>query len=184
MRLAWLPLLTAGLYAQDLGDLTTDRPGFTFSSGVMGLGALQMEQGYTFESARQGGSKLRTFSAPRALSIPARSSAFASSGHDPSVTLAAYKDRPSRFSVAVDMDMASITEGRGRIFSAGESLWAARNTGPVSIFAETFHTTVRRNQGSEVASALGLFRALGRHVQFDLEAGIPSPAPGLPGLRE
>jgi hypothetical protein len=234
MRWLYLLLTCTGVFAQELGELSTDRPGFTSPSGVVGLGVLQLEQGYTFESAREDGTKLTTFSGPQALvrfgladavelrfstngygwqtqqlgaerngvsgpndyavgakfrvlrqgatrpevsvigglSLPARGSAFTSSGHDPSFTLAASKDLPNKFSLAANANMASITDSRGRIFGSGESLWASRSVGSgVSVFAEAFHTTIGRLEGSEVATDLGMFRGIGRHVQMDVEAG-------------
>jgi hypothetical protein len=227
-------LLCTGLPAQELGELSTERPGFTATSGAVGLGVLQVEQGYVFESAREDGSKLTTFSGPQALvrfgiadalelrfstngyawqtqrlgdqqiaasgpndydvgakfrilrqgearpevsitgsvSLPARGSPFTNSGHDPAFTLAAYKDLPNKFSLAANTNWASITDSRGRIFGSGESFWAARNMGGgVSMFAETFHTTIGRLEGSEVAIDAGLFRGFGKHAQIDLEAG-------------
>lgn len=233
MRYACL-LLCTGLSAQELGDLSTERPGFTATSGVVGLGVLQLEQGYTFERAHADGTRLTTFSGPQALvrfgiadalelrfstngyawqtqqsgaarsalsgpndyvlggklrvfrqgvarpevsitggvSLPARGSAFTSSGHDPAFTLAGYKDLPNKFSIAANAIMASITDSKGRIFSSGQSVWAARGIGAgLSIFAETFHTTIGRQEGSEVAMDAGAFRGFGKHVQIDMEAG-------------
>jgi hypothetical protein len=223
-----------GVSAQEIGELSTDRPGFTSPSSLVGLGVLQFEQGYTFEFAREDGTKLTTYSGPQALvrfgiadalelrfstngygwqaqqlgagrsavsgpndyaigakfrllkqrgarpevsvigdlSLPAWGSAFTSSGHDPSFTLAAYKDLPNKFSLAANANMASITDPQGRIFASGQSLWAARNmAGGVSIFGEAFHTTIGRLEGSEVAMDAGMFRGLGRHAQIDFEAG-------------
>jgi Putative MetA-pathway of phenol degradation len=226
MRWVCFVAVCIGASGQELGELSTERPGFTATSGAVGLGVLQLEQGYTFESARDGGSKLATFSAPQALvrfgitsslelrfstigyewrgavsgpndyvvgaklrvlqqgvarpevsiiggvSLPAIGSAFTSSGHDPSFTLAAYKDLPNKFSVAANANMASITDCQGRLFSSGQSLWAARAIGGgVSIFGEAFHTTIGRLEGSEVAVDAGLFRGLGKHAQIDVEAG-------------
>jgi hypothetical protein len=192
-----------------------------------------VENGYTFASARQDSSKLRTLSGPSALvrfgiskalelrfstngyswqtlrlaterssvsgpndvtlgakfrmleqtakrpevsitggvSLPARGSAFTTSGHDPNFTLAAYKDLPEKWSVAANANFASITDSSGRIFSSGESLWAARDLGHASIYADVFHTTVGRLQGSEVAMDLGLFRAVGKNAQIDVGVG-------------
>jgi len=50
-----------------LPDLSTERPGFAVPSSPVGLGILQLEQGYTYEWARLSPSKLRTFSAPQAM---------------------------------------------------------------------------------------------------------------------
>jgi Putative MetA-pathway of phenol degradation len=234
MRWVCLLALCSGAAAQEMGDLSTERPGFTATSGAVGLGVLQLEQGYTFESAGDEGSKLRTFSGPQALlrfgitdalelrfstdgyawerqefegsgksisgpndyilgaklrilkqgvarpevsmtggvSLPALGSAFTSSGHDPSFTLAAYKDLPAKFSVAANANVASVTDAQGRYFGSGESLWAARNIGRgVSLFAETFHTSIDRLEGSEVLVDGGLFRGIGRHTQIDLSIG-------------
>ena len=220
--------------AQELGELSTERPGFTATSGLVGTGVLQLEQGYSFESAREDASKLATFSGPQAVvrfgigaalelrfstdgyawqtqelgpmrneisgssdyvvgaklrvlsqgasrpevsitggvSLPTRGSPFTSYGHDPSFTLAAYKDLPNKFSLAANANMASISDANGRFFSSGQSLWAARNVGAgLSVFIEAFHTTVGRIEGSEVAADAGVFRGLGRHAQFDLSAG-------------
>lgn len=55
------------LRADDLPDLSTERPGFSTPSAPVGLGILQLEQGYTFEWARLGGSNLRTFAAPQSM---------------------------------------------------------------------------------------------------------------------
>jgi len=232
----WVCFLFActGVSAQELGDLSTDRPGFTTPSSTVGLGVLQFEQGYTFENAREEGTKLTTFSGPQALvrfgladalelrfatdgygwqteqfganrnafsgpndyvvcaklrvlkqgvahpevavigglSLPARGSPFTTSGHDPSFTLAAYKDLPGKFSLAANANFASLTDSRGRVFSSGQSLWAARNMGGgMSIFGEAFHTTIGRLEGSEVAMDAGMFRGIGRHVQVDFAAG-------------
>jgi hypothetical protein len=233
MRLVYLLFICIGLRAQDLGDLSAERPGFTTSGGVVGFRVLQMENGSTLESARQGATKLRTFSAPSAvdrlgitktlelrfstdgyswqslrsgaarssvsgsndfvvgaklrivaqgkkhpdvsitggLSLPARGSAFTSSGHDPSFTLAAYKDLTNKISVAGNANFASVTDAAGRIFSAGQSLWAERNMGGVSLFADVFHTTIGRLEGSEVAMDCGIFRGLGKNAQVDLGIG-------------
>jgi hypothetical protein len=234
MRWVCFVMACSGVSAQELGELSTDRPGFTSPSSVVGLGVLQFEQGYTFESARENGSKLTTFSGPQALlrfgiadalelrfstsgygwqtqqlgaerstasgpndyalgakfrlwqqgparpevsvigdvSWPARGSAFSSSGHDPAFTLATYKDLPKKFSLAANANMASITDSKGRIFGSGQSLWTARAMqGGVSIFAEAFHTTIGRMEGSEVAVDAGMYRGLGRHAQIDFEAG-------------
>jgi hypothetical protein len=62
-----LACTSVSVYAQEMGDLSTERPGFTATSGAVGIGVLQLEQGYTFESARDKGSKLGTFSGPQAL---------------------------------------------------------------------------------------------------------------------
>jgi len=220
--------------AQEIGDLSTERPGFTATSGAVGLGVLQLEQGYTFESARDEGSKLATFSGPQALvrfgltdtlelrfstdgyewerqefggsrgsitgpndyilgakwrflkqgvarpevaitggvSLPAWGSAFTSAGHDPSFTLAAYKDLPGKFSLAANANMSAVTDPVGRYLSSGESLWGARSIGRgVSLFAETFHTTIDRSEGSDTFVDGGLFRGLGRNAQIDVSAG-------------
>jgi hypothetical protein len=66
MRCACL-LLATTLFAQELPELSTERPGFTASSGAVGRGVLQLEQGYTFQSVRNGGSDQTTFTAPQAL---------------------------------------------------------------------------------------------------------------------
>ena len=226
MRWACFLVLCTSVPAQELGDLTTDRPGFTTPSSVVGLGVLQFEQGYSFESARDGGAKLTTVSGPQALvrfgiadalelrfttlgyewrgavsgpndyaaaaklrvlkqgvahpevaviggvSLPARGSPFTSSGHDPSFTLAAYKDIANKFSVAANANFASITDSRGRVFSTGQSLWGARNMGNgMSIFGEAFHTTIGRLEGSEVAVDAGMFCGVGKHMQIDFAAG-------------
>jgi hypothetical protein len=226
MRWVCFLIVSSGVSAQEIGDLVTDRPGFTTPSSVVGLGVLQFEQGYTFESAREEATKLTTFSVPQALvrfgiadalevrfttvgyewrgadsgpndyavgaklrvvkqgaahpeiavlggvSLPARGSPFTSSGHDPSFTLAAYKDLPGKFSVAANANLASITDYKGRVFSSGQSLWAARNMGrSMSIFGEAFHTTIGRVEGSEVAMDAGMFRGIGKHVQIDFAAG-------------
>ena len=220
--------------AQEMADLSTDRPGFTTPSGVVGLGILQLEQGYTYESASDQGSKLKTLSAPQALlrygitdalelrfstdgygwqtlssagvrtavsgpndyvvgakwralkqgvvrpevsivgslSLPAAGSCFTSTGHDPSFTLAAYKDLPGKFSIAANANFASVTDPRGRYLGSGESLWTARSLGHgLAMFGETFRTTIDRLQGSQVAADAGVFRSLGRHAQIDLAAG-------------
>lgn len=217
-----------------MGELSTERPGFTATSGAVGLGVLQLEQGYTFESARDQGGNLASFSGPQALvrfgitdalelrfstagyawetedfagrrnsvsgpndyaigakwrflkqgvtrpemsvtgavSLPAWGSAFTTSGHDPSFTLAAYKDLPQKFSLAGNANLASVTTPCGRYFSPGESVWGARAIGAgVSVFAETFRTTIDRIQGSETVVDGGFFRSAGRHAQVDLSAG-------------
>jgi hypothetical protein len=226
-------LLCTKLTAQEIGELSTERPGFTATSGAVGLGVLQLEQGYTLESARLQESRLTTVSGPQALvrfgisevlelrfstsgygwrtqasdgeqsafsgqndyvlgaklrlleqapshpevsitggvSLPASGSPFTTTGHDPSFTLAAYKDLPGKFSLAANANLASITDAQGRILGAGESLWAARNMGPLSVFTEAFHTTVGRAEGSETVMDGGMFRGLGRHAQIDVAAG-------------
>lgn len=226
MRWVCFLILCTRVSAQEPGDLVADRPGFTTPSSVVGMGILQFEQGYTFESAREDGTKLTTFSVPQALvrfgitnalelrfstigyewrgavsgpndyavgaklrvleqgvahpevavigdvSLPARGSPFTTTGHDPLFTLAAYKDLPNKFSVAANANLASITDSRGRIFSSGQSLWAARNMGSgMSVFAESVHTTIGRVEGSEVAMDAGMFRSIGKHVQIDFAAG-------------
>jgi len=55
------------IFAQAQGDLATDRPGFTSPSATVGLGALQTEQGITFQTARQGGVKTQTVNVPQIL---------------------------------------------------------------------------------------------------------------------
>ncbi len=232
----WICFLLAysTLSAQELGDLSTERPGFTATSGAVGLGVLQLEQGYVFESALENESKVTTFSGPQALlrfgitdqlelrfstngygwqtqehggqrhslsglndysvgakfralkqgvvrpevsvtgevSLPAKGSPFTSSGHDPAFTLAAYKDLPRKFSVAMNANIASVTTVSGRIFSSGETLWAARILGGgVSVFGEAFHTTIGAPEGSLVAMDGGFFRGLGKHAQIDVSAG-------------
>jgi hypothetical protein len=227
-------LVCACVSAQEMGELSTERPGFTATSGAAGLGVLQMEQGYTYESARDDGSKLATFSGPQALlrfgitdalelrfstegyaweteefagsrssvsgpndytlgakwrflkqgaarpevsitggvSLPASGSAFTTSSHDPAFTLAAYKDLPAKFSVAANANLASLTDPSGRYLSSGESLWGARSIGRgVSIFGETFRSTIDRLQGNTAVVDGGLFRAVGRHAQFDVSMG-------------
>jgi hypothetical protein len=234
MRFVCLVLACTSVSAQELGELSTERPGFTATSGMVGLGVLQLEQGYTFESALESGSKLATFSGPQAvlrfgiaaalelrfstdgyewqtqrfgversalagpsdyvlgvkyrvmaqgaarpevsvtggLSLPARGSPFTTSSHDPSFTLAAYKDLPDGFSLAANANMASVTDASGRLFSSGQSIWAARALGDgVSMFGEAFHTTVGRLEGSATALDAGLFRGLGKHAQIDVSAG-------------
>ena len=234
MRWACFLVACSSVSAQEIGDLVTDRPGFTTPSSVVGLGVLQFEQGYTFESAREDATKLTTFSGPQALvrfgiadalelrfttngygwqtqqfgasrnalsgpndyavgaklrvlkqgvahpevaviggvSLPARGSPFTTTGHDPSFTLAAYKDLPGKFSAAANANFASLTDPEGRVFSSGQSLWAARNMGRgMSIFGEAFHTTIGRVEGSEVAMDAGMFRGIGKHVQIDVAAG-------------
>lgn len=229
----WL-VVCAAARAQEMGELSTERPGFTATSGAAGLGVLQLEQGYTFTSARDGAASLASFSGPQALlrwgisnafelrfstngyawetedyagrhsslsgpndyaigakwrflkqgaarpemsltgdvSLPAAGSAFSTSGHDPAFTLAAYKDLPAKFSLAANANLASVTDPCGRYFSSGESAWAARPTGAgVSVFAETFHTTIDRAQGSETVVDAGVFRSAGRHAQLDIAAG-------------
>ena len=210
-----------------------DRPGFTFASGIVGAGVVQLEEGYTYESARQEGSALGTFSEPQALarlgivrgleirfstngyswqalrsgqgrsvvsglndmglgakfkvleqskarpevsiianlSLPAAGSAFTSSGHDPSFTLAGSKDLPGKLTVMANANFASITDAKGRIFNSGESIRVSRNAGTVSIFAEVLHTSIARGEGSEVEAAAGVFRSLGKNAQVDVEAG-------------
>ncbi len=227
-------LVCAGLPAQELGELATERPGFTSTSSAVGLGVLQLEQGFNFASGWGDGTRLTTFSGPQALvrfgvtaalefrfstsgytwqteqagdrrsalsggndyvwgaklrvlkqgvirpevsvtggvSIPARGSPFTSSAHDPSFTLAAYKDLPAKFSIAANANFASVSDAQGRFASSGQSLWAARTIGAgVSIYAEAFHTTIGRLEGNEIALDAGLYRGLGKHVQIDLGAG-------------
>jgi hypothetical protein len=235
MRCFYFLLLVCMLApAQEMGELSTDRPGFTTPSGLVGLGVLQLEQGYTFESARDEGSRLGTVSGPEALvrfgladwlevrfsaggyawrgeecagihtsisgpndygwgakvrvlkqgvarpevsilggvSLPALGSPFTSSGHDPSFTLAAYKDLPGKFSLAANANAGSVTDPRGRFLSSGESLWGARTIGHgVSVFGEAFRTTIDRVQGTEVAVDGGVFRGLGKHAQIDFSSG-------------
>jgi hypothetical protein len=234
MRWTWPLFFSLALSAQEIGELSTERPGFTAPSNVVGLGVLQSEQGYTFESARADGTKLRTYSGPQALlrfgiadalelrfstdgygwqtqqfgpqrnavsgsndlalgmklrilkqgvvhpevavigslSLPMRGSPFTTSGHDPSFTLATYKDLPNKFSAAASMNLASASDTGGRIFSSGEGLWAARSIGGgVSMFGEAFRTTIGPLQGSEAGLDAGLFRGFGKHVQVDMEAG-------------
>jgi hypothetical protein len=72
MRLTCLFLLTVAisglpLLADGLPDLSAERPGFTTPSAPVGLGILQLEQGYTYEWARLGGAKLGTLSGPQAV---------------------------------------------------------------------------------------------------------------------
>ncbi len=229
----WL-VVCAAARAQEMGDLSTERPGFTATSGAVGLGVLQLEQGSTFESSRDRGADVSSFSGPQtllrfgitdafelrfstngygwqtenfsghrdsvsgpndyaigakwrflkqggqrpevsvtgAVSLPAWGSAFTTSGHDPSFTLAAYKDLPAKFSLAANANLASVTNPCGRYFSAGESVWGARAVGAgVSVFAETFRTTIDRTQGSETVVDAGFFRGAGRHAQIDVSAG-------------
>jgi hypothetical protein len=55
-------------YAQEnLGELLTDRPGFTSPSGVVGSGVLQFETGFTFELASHDGTRSQTLSGPQEL---------------------------------------------------------------------------------------------------------------------
>ena len=55
-------------FAQEsLGPLQPDRPGFTSPSGVVGVGVFQLENGYTFESARSGATEMKTLSGPQTL---------------------------------------------------------------------------------------------------------------------
>jgi hypothetical protein len=117
------------------------------------------------------GAKRPEVSITGGISMPARGSAFTSSGHDPNFTLAAYKDLPDKFSLAANANFASVTDSRGRIFSSGQSLWGARDMGPVSIYADVFRTTIGRLQGSEGAMDFGLFRGLGKNAQIDVGAG-------------
>src|SRR5579862_9573290 len=65
----WLCFLAvcAGGSAQELGELSTERPGFTATSGAVGAGVLQLEQGSTLEWARESGTKTTTFTTPQAL---------------------------------------------------------------------------------------------------------------------
>jgi hypothetical protein len=227
-------LLCTGLSAQEIGELSTERPGFTATSGMVGLGVLQLEQGYTFASTNEDGSRLTSFAGPQALvrygiaeafelrfssygyswqtfhaggdrnslagpndsaagakirlfkqtdkrpevsftgalSLPSSGSPFTTSGHDPSFTLAAYKDLPDKFSFAANLNAASVTDPRGRFASSGESVWAARSMrGGASLFAEAFHTTVDRVAGSQTVLDAGVFQSLGRNVQIDFAAG-------------
>jgi hypothetical protein len=61
-------LLTGSyLPADDLPDLSTERPGFSIPSAPVGLGVLQLEQGYTYEWARISGTSFKTFAAPQAM---------------------------------------------------------------------------------------------------------------------
>jgi hypothetical protein len=225
--------------AQDnLGDLMTDRPGFTSPSGVVGLGVLQLEKGYTFQSVNQGGATMKTLSGPitllrfgvtptlelgfatngysweslhnnlnstglntqslsgpsdytvsakmrlreqtkclpefsvtGGLSIPARGSSFTSGGYDPLFTLAAYKDLPHGFSVAANQNFASVSDPSGRYYSSGESLWLSHKLLHVPVFAEVFHTTLDRQDGSETALDAGIYQGIGKNIQIDAEAG-------------
>jgi Putative MetA-pathway of phenol degradation len=219
------------LSAQEIGELSTERPGFTTPSGMVGFGVLQLEEGNTFESAHDGGSRLGTFSLPQALvrfglsdalelrfstngyewqyqaarstvsgpndyvlgakmrvvkqgtvrpevsvvgglSLPAAGSVVTSSGHDPLFTLATYKDLPDKFSLAASANMASVSDPQGRYFASGESVWGARSIrAGVSVFAETFRTTIDRVEGSRVAVDAGFFRGLSRNTQIDVSAG-------------
>jgi hypothetical protein len=52
---------------QEMGELSTERPGFTATSGAVGLGVLQLEQGYTFTSSLEGGTKTDIFTGPQAV---------------------------------------------------------------------------------------------------------------------
>jgi hypothetical protein len=227
-----------GLAAQELGVLSTERPGYAATSGAVGLGVLQLEQGYTLESAREPTRKVTTYSGPQALvrfgvsdalelrfatngyawrsevtevgqravsgpndfvvgakfrivtqgtarpefsitgglSVPARGSFFSTAGYDPSFTLAAYKDLRSNFSLSANLNMASITDSRGRFYSAGQSLSAGRGFRVVSIFAEAFHTT-RGREGSQTTVDGGAFRGLGKHAQIDVCVGHTIAAP-------
>ena len=68
MKYGFIFLCLGSIQAQeDLGPLVPERPGFTASSGVVGLGVLQLEQGYTFETARMHGWHFKTLSAPQML---------------------------------------------------------------------------------------------------------------------
>jgi hypothetical protein len=116
------------------------------------------------------------FSITGGLSVPARGSFFTTAGYDPSFTLAAYKDLPNNFSLAANLNMASITDSRGRFYSAGQSLSAARSLGVLSVFAEAFHATPGR-EGSQTTLDTGAFRALGKHAQIDVCIGHTIAAP-------
>jgi hypothetical protein len=67
MRLSCLLFLTVSLpnihlLAQGPPDLSAERPGFSTPSAPVGLGVLQLENGYTYEWARLGGAKLGALS--------------------------------------------------------------------------------------------------------------------------
>ncbi len=223
--------------ADGLGDMNAERPGFTTASAPVGLGVLQLEQGFTYEWARlEGagfGTRFGTISVPQdvlrfgitsglelrfstvgysiqsvksvagsgrvwgpndyifgakarllkqhdimpeisvigGLSFPFQRSAFTSAGHDPSFTIAATKDLPRKLSVIANVDLASLSDTRGRIFSSSETLWLTRSMRHASPFGEVFHTTIGRGLGSEVVAAAGFYRMFGKHVQIDAEAG-------------
>ena len=127
--------------------------------------------GAKFRMVEQG-AKHPEISITGSVSLPASKLAFTSSGHDPSFTLAAYKDLPYKMSLAANANIASVTDAEGRFMSSGESPWAARNMGGgVSIYADAFHTTIGRLLGREVAMDCGLFRGLGKNAQIDLGVG-------------
>jgi len=68
MRWFWRLLLVCPLAsAQEMGDLSTERPGFTATSGAAGRGVLQLEQGYTFTSSVDGGMRTYLFAGPQAV---------------------------------------------------------------------------------------------------------------------
>ena len=234
-RTILLSLVLSGSFvsAQELGDLATDRPGFTSPSTTLEIGTLQTEQGLTFQAARQNGMKSLSVNVPQILmrfglfkslelrfsnngyswqdqhfassshgiagggdygigakfrildqtktrpevavqgmySIPLSGSPFSSGGHDPSFTLAAYKDLPGKFGMAVNYNAASVTDSRGRIASTGESVWLSRSVGPFSLFGETFRTTIGRCEGSQTVVDGGLFKGISKNMQIDLALG-------------
>lgn len=104
-------------------------------------------------------------------SIPLKGSPFTSGGHDPSFTLAVYKDLPGKVGMAANYNAASVTDPAGRFASTGESVWVSRNMGALSLFGETFRTTIGRSEGSETVVDGGLFKGIGRNLQIDLALG-------------
>lgn len=221
-------------FGQENLGLQPDRPGFTSPSGVVGMGILQLENGYTFESARPSGTQgEKTVSGPQTLlrfgltdrleiryatngyswqslragggnisnagasdsmiggklkflqqsallpemsftggvSVPTRGSAFTSSGYDPQFSLAAVKDLPRGFIVAANGSFGWITDTLGRFSSRAESVWVSHRAGPVTVWAEAFHTAISRTEGYATAIDGGIFKEIGRNIQVDAGAG-------------
>ncbi len=61
------PRRDQGNEEQPMGELTTERPGFTSSSGTVGLGVLQLEQGFGLQYQHSNGGTNTTFLGPSAM---------------------------------------------------------------------------------------------------------------------
>lgn len=112
------------------------------------------------------------FAVIAAVTVPKGHPHFRGGGYDPEVKLCFAKDAPLGFVTSWNVNLASVSDERGRFlgraasFSAGHAVWR-----DLSMYSEIYNVTIDRGLGTSTVFNGGLTHPVGRNVQVDVLAG-------------
>jgi hypothetical protein len=112
------------------------------------------------------------FAVIAAVTVPKGHPNFRGGGYDPEVKLCFAKDAPLGFVTSWNVNLASVSDARGRFLgraaslSAGHAVWR-----DLTMYSEIYNVTIDRGLGTSTVFNGGLTHPVGPNVQIDILAG-------------